>query len=314
MSVSVSCRIFSARIYKNIQKMHRKLHIGRIIMKKITVLLIAALICIVPLFAGGAKEQAAVASDSVAAKLGIKTVTPGVFTVATSPDFAPYEFYSIGADGTPTLAGFDIALAQYIADYLGLKLEIIPMDFDGTIMEVQQKNVDAGMAGYSPDPSRAEAMEFSTIYYAGGQSFVTTKANAAKYSTLSDTNKSNLKIGAQIGSIQVGLAQENSPKADIVQLSKVTDIIAELLNGSLDGAYIETAVAESYSKNYPDLAVVLPVAYEQEGSVVGIAKGNLALLEGVNQAIVKALADGSMNKFVAEANELANGNIYEGLL
>ncbi len=283
-------------------------------MKKITVLLIAALICIVPLFAGGAKEQTAVAADSVAAKLGIKTVTPGVFTVATSPDFAPYEFYSIGADGTPTLAGFDIALAQYIADYLGLKLEIIPMDFDGTIMEVQQKNVDAGMAGYSPDPSRAEAMEFSTIYYAGGQSFVTTKANAAKYKTLADTNKSNLKIGAQIGSIQVGLAQENSPKADIVQLSKVTDIIAELLNGSLDGAYIETAVAESYAKNYPDLAVVLPVAYEQEGSVVGIAKGNLALLEGVNQAIVKALADGSMNKFVAEANELANGNIYEGLL
>ena len=283
-------------------------------MKKITVLLIVALICIIPLFAGGSKEKATVAADSVAAKLGIKTVTPGVLTVATSPDFAPYEFYSIGADGTPSLAGFDVALAQYIADYLGLKLEIIPMDFDGTIMEVQQKNVDAGMAGYSPDPSRAEAMEFSVVYYAGGQSFVTTKANASKYSTLADTNKSNLKVGAQIGSIQVGLAQENSPKADIVQLSKVTDIIAELLNGSLDGAYIETAVAESYSKNYPDLAVVLPVPYDQEGSVVGIAKGNLALLEGVNQAITKALADGSMNKFVAEANELAAGNIYEGLL
>ena len=42
------------------------------------------------------------------------TVTEGVLTVATSPDFAPYEFYAIGADGTPELAGFDMALAQYI--------------------------------------------------------------------------------------------------------------------------------------------------------------------------------------------------------
>ncbi len=283
-------------------------------MKKITVLLIVALICIIPLFAGGAKEKATVSSDTVAAKLGIKTVTPGVFTVATSPDFAPYEFYSIGADGTPTLAGFDVALAQYIADYLGLKLEIIPMDFDGTIMEVQQKNVDAGMAGYSPSPDRAEAMEFSTIYYTGGQSFVTTKANASKFKSLEDSNNAKMKVGAQIGSIQVGLAQENSPKADIVQLSKVTDIIAELLAGSLDGAYIETAVAESYAKNYTDLAIVLPVPYDQEGSVVGISKGNLALLEGVNQAIEQALGDGSMGKFVEQANELASGNIIEGLL
>ena len=50
----------------------------------------------------------------------------------------------------PQLAGFDMDLAQYIADYLGLKLEVIPMDFDGTIMELQNKNVDLGMAGYSP--------------------------------------------------------------------------------------------------------------------------------------------------------------------
>ena len=48
-----------------------------------------------------------------------ETVTPGTLTVATSPDFAPYEFYAI-VDGEPVLAGFDVALAGYIADYLGL--------------------------------------------------------------------------------------------------------------------------------------------------------------------------------------------------
>lgn len=247
-------------------------------------------------------------------KKEITTINPGVLTVATSPDFAPYEFYSLDAEGNPTLAGFDMALAKYIADYLGLELEVIPMDFDGTLMELAAKNVDIAMAGYSPDPAREEKMDFSDIYYTGGQSFVTVKDKADLFTSLEDTNKAGYQIGAQLGSIQVKLAKENSPDADIVELSKVTDIIAELLAGHLDGAYIETAVAESYAKNYPELAIVLPVPYDQEGSVVGVYKGNAELLAGINEAIAAAIADGSMDAFVAEANELASGEVYEGLL
>ena len=45
-----------------------------------------------------------------------------------------------------------------------------------------------------------------------------------------------------------------------------------------------------------------------------MSKGNEALLAGVNEAIAAVLKDGSMDKFVAEANELAGGDIIEGLL
>ena len=287
-------------------------------MKKLAIILLIAVL-FTPLFASAATEQAAEAKDYSSMTLDelkkeIKTITAGTLTVATSPDFAPYEFYSIGDDGTPTLAGFDMSLAQYIADYLGLKLEVIPMDFDGTLMEVQNKNVDLGIAGYSPDPSRAEIMEFSDIYYEGGQSFVTTKANADLFKSLEDTNNKKYSVAAQVGSIQMDLAAKYSPNADIVALSKVTDIIAELITGKVSGAYIETVVASAYQKNYPSLELVLDVPYDTEGSAIGVAKGNFALLEGVNRAIAQALADGSMNAFVAEANEKATGNIIEGLI
>ena len=247
-------------------------------------------------------------------KSELKTINAGKLTMATSPDFAPYEFYAIDDKGDPQLAGFDIALAQYIADYLGLELEIIPMDFDGTILELQNKNVDIGMAGYSPDPARADAMDFSDIYISGGQSFVCLQSNKDKFPDLASANKPEYQIGAQIGSIQAGLAKENTPDADIIEMTKVTDIIAELITGKMDGAFIETMVAESYAKNYPELCLALDVPYDAEGSVVGVSKGNEALLAGVNEAIAAALADGSMADFVAEANELASGNIYEGLL
>ena len=238
----------------------------------------------------------------------LQTVADGKLTVATSPDFAPYEFYAIDESGTPQLAGFEMALAQYIADYTGLELEVVPMDFDGTITELQTKSVDLGMAGYSPKPERANAMDFSDVFYTGGQSFVTTKANADKFAALEDANKAEYSIGAQTGSIQLDLANTHTPDADIISLPKVTDIISDLLAGNLEGAFIETVVAESYAQNYPDLAVVLKVPYEQEGSVVGVSKGNEALLAAVNEAVAAALADGSMDKFVTEANELASGN------
>ena len=244
----------------------------------------------------------------------IETVTPGVLTVATSPDFAPYEFYALDEEGTPTLAGFDMDLAKYIADYLGLELEVIPMDFDGTIMELAAGKVDLGMAGYSPDPERADKMDFSDIYITGGQSFVCLQSNKDQFTSLEDTNKADYTIGAQVGSIQAGLAKENSPDADIIELAKVTDIIAELLTGKIDGAYIETMVAEAYAKNYPDLCVVLDVPYDAEGSVVGINKGNTGLLEGVNAAIEACQSSGEFDGYVVKAIDQAQGDIIEGLI
>ena len=244
----------------------------------------------------------------------VETVTDGKLTVATSPDFAPYEFYSIDEDGNPTLSGFDMDLAQYIADKMGLELEVVPMDFDGVLSELAQKNVDLGMAGLSPDPAREDAMEFSDLYYQGGQSFVTVKDKADQFKSLEDANNKDYSIGAQTGSIQLDLANENTPDADIVSLPKVTDLITELLTGKMDGAFIETAVAESYQKNYPELTLVMDVPYDAEGSAIGVCKGNEALLAGVNEAIAAAKEDGSLEKFIADAGELAAGEKYEGLL
>ena len=298
-------------------------------MKKIISLLLAVLM-LASLAACGSKADTQPAGSAEAAapaddvdyssmtldelKAELKTVTDGKLTVATSPDFAPYEFYALDADGKPTLAGFDMALAQYIADALGLELEVVPMDFDGTISELGSKSVDLGIAGYSPDPKRESMMNFSDIYYQGGQSFVTSAAKADTVTSMEVANDAQFQIGAQVGSIQVDLAKENTPDADIVELTKVTDIIAELLAGTLDGAFIETAVAQSYQKNYPDLKIVCDVPYDQEGSAIGVNKDNAALLAAVNLIIAQALADGTIDQFVADANELASGNVYEGLL
>jgi polar amino acid transport system substrate-binding protein len=274
--------------------------------------LLALILCVI--LALGTIAVIGETSDLEQIKANLETVVPGKLTVATSPDFAPYEFYAIGEDEKPTLAGFDIALAQYVADYLGLEIEIIAIDFDGVLAELASGNVDLGFAGLSPTEKRKEVMDFSDVYYFGGQSFVCIQGQEDKFPTLEAANNPAYSIGAQNASIQQELATTHTPDANIVILQKVTDIIAELLGQKLEGAFIETAVAANYQVNYPELVLLHKVPYDSEGSAVGVKKGSENLLKGVNLAINQALSDGSMDKFVAEANELSAGKIIEGLI
>lgn len=257
-----------------------------------------------------AKDTTEAAATEAAAEF--TTITPGKLTIGTSPDFAPYEFYHIN-NGNPELVGFDIALAQKIADELGLELQVVPMDFDGILMELQNGNVDLGISGFSPSPERAQTFDFSDIYYTGGQAFVIRKADADKYKDYTAFDK--LPVGAQTGSIQMGLAEANTPNANIIGLAKVTDIISELVSGKLEGAFIEKAVAEQYIKNYPELQIAWDVPYDTEGSAIALKKGS-DLVPAVNKVISKVLADGTMDGYIAEAQELASDseNVFEGQL
>ena len=255
--------------------------------------------------AEGSGETAEIPSD-------FTTITPGKLTIGTSPDFAPYEFYHI-KDGNPELSGFDISLAQRIADDLGLELQVVPMDFDGILMELQNGNIDLGISGFSPSPERAQTFDFSDIYYTGGQAFVIREADSDKYKDYSAFDK--LPVGAQNGSIQMNLAQQNTPNANIIGLAKVTDIVSELVSGKLEGAFIETAVAEQYIKNYPELKIAWDVPYDTEGSAIALKKGS-DLLPAVNAVVNNVLSDGSMDEYIATAQDLASdeGNVFEGQL
>lgn len=247
----------------------------------------------------------------------LQTVNEGKLTMATSPDFAPAEFYVIGDDGTPALAGMDIALAGYIADYLGLELEITTLDFDGVLMELQTKSADIALAGLAADPKRTAIMDFTVPYEVdpeSNQCFICLEGDKDKFPTLESTNDPQYQIAAQIGSIQSDFADQFSPNAEIIHLGKVTDIISELTAGKLDGAYMALDTAEAYQSTYPEIAIVLDVPNDFAGTCAGVVKDNPALLAAVNLAIQSAVDQDLVAQYKEEAMEQATGNIYEGLL
>lgn len=105
------------------------------------------------------------------------TTTNGVLRVAMECAYAPYNWtetsdFSFGAvkiandEGANLYAnGYDVRIAQYIADKLGMKLEIYRYDWDSLIPAVQSGTVDTIIAGMSPTAEREEQIDFTNVYY-----------------------------------------------------------------------------------------------------------------------------------------------------
>ena len=122
------------------------------------------------LASGGTVETLALTSEAPA-------TTNGVLKVAMECNYKPYNWTDVG---TPTIGavpissegkdgqyanGYDVQIAQYIANKLGMKLEIYAMEWDSLIPAVQSGTVDAIAAGMSPTAERAKEIDFTTPYY-----------------------------------------------------------------------------------------------------------------------------------------------------
>lgn len=218
--------------------------------------------------------------------------------MGTSADYAPYEFHKL-VDGKDTIMGFDIDLAKEIAKDMGRELEIKDMSFDSLLVEMNMGKIDLVIAGMSPDPKRDA--DFSDTYYIAEQVCVVRKEDADKYKDIASLEGKS--VGAQMGSIQEGLVKDNFTKSTPLSLQKIPDLVQNLKAKKADAVVMERPVAEGYIANNADLVAAFNVPYEQQGSCVAVKKGNKELLDEINKTIKRVKEDGTMDKFIAKANE-----------
>lgn len=88
----------------------------------------------------------------------------GVLKFGTSAVTEPFSF----VDGSQQIVGFDIELASYVAQELGMQLEVVNMDFGAMIPALTAGKVDMIGACITITDERAERVLFSESYYQGG--------------------------------------------------------------------------------------------------------------------------------------------------
>ena len=272
-------------------------------MKKLVCMLLAVLTVFALCACGGSSNS----SDKSALQ---EIKDSGVLTVALSPDFSPMEFVDSSKSGQEQYVGFDVMLAQFIAEELGVKLEIQAMSFDACQTAVSTASVPMSISGFSWTEERAENFELSDYYYAGEneteQVLLIRKADADKYKSAEDFD--GVDVGAQNASLQMMMVTEQLPNAKAYTVGDIGVGVLELQSGNIEALAVAAGNAEMIISSNPDLVVCeweFDVKAEYEANVVLITKGETELLEAVNAALQKAYDAGYYGDWYEEAVELA---------
>ena len=263
-------------------------------MKKLFALILAILM-VLSMAACGGKSKAA-------------TVTPGVLTVAISPDFAPMEFVDPTKEGQDMYIGFDVTLSKYIAESLGLELVIMPMSFDACQTAVYAGTVDMSVSGFSWTEERAENYNISNYYHAGDnedeQCLITLAANGDKFATIEGL--AGAKIGAQNASLQQSLTEEQLPDNELILFTDLGTAVLQLKNGDFDCIAVAKGNGDAIIASNPEIAhsgFNFVVDEKYTGNVILLQKGNDAMTEAVNAVL--AATEGEWEGWYNEAKSLS---------
>ncbi|MBA5253143.1 transporter substrate-binding domain-containing protein [Enterococcus hirae] len=234
----------------------------------------------------------------------------GVLKVATSADYAPFEFHTM-VDGKDKIVGSDIDLAKAIAKELGVKAEVSDMNFNTVLASLKEGKADLAISAISATDERKQQFDFTDNYYNPPQVVIINKKNKEIYRNANDLKDKN--VGAQKGSIQEELVKTQLKGAKLVTIDKVPNMIVEVNQGSLAATVVEKTIAEPYIAQNPDL-MIADISLEpapDEAFAIALPKESSQLQKELNQIIKKLNDEGKIEEFIQQNNELAEKTATE---
>ncbi|MGL6106411.1 transporter substrate-binding domain-containing protein [Romboutsia sp.] len=235
----------------------------------------------------------------------------GKLVLGTSGGYAPYEFHKM-IDGKDTLTGFDIMLGEEIAKELGVKLELVDMDFDGLLGALNANKVDMVLACMTPNPERVKNADFTDLYYVDSNVVIVKKGNEDKIKT--DDDLKNIKVGVQRGTTQEAFITKTLKCANVTALPKIPDLMLELQNGRIDAIVTGKNVAAINVKQYEGTAIGNSTVGKglEESAAVAFKKSddkvdNKELIDLINKKIKELKDSGKADEMMQNALKLADG-------
>jgi polar amino acid transport system substrate-binding protein len=226
----------------------------------------------------------------------------GVLRNAVVNDYPPFSF--INAENK--LEGFDIDIAQAVADKLGVKLETVTPGWEAIVSGQWSERWDLSIGSMTPTAARAEVLDFAGIYYASPSVLVVHKDDTSINSAADLTGK---KVGVGTGSTYeaylqkmlvidaVGAKPIDFPFGD-VQIVPSDETVAYQNLALGPGVRLDAVIgnlattAERIEAGAPLRIVGEPLYYEP--NAVAVAKGDDAWRETVAGIIEELRADGTL--------------------
>jgi len=248
-----------------------------------------AIVAATVLFAGCGTTRTEDALQAVKAR--------GVLCVGTTGDYRPMSFRD---PATGRYHGFDAALAEALADRLGVKLEYVPTTWPTLMKDTIDRKFDLALCGITITPERKERTLMSAGYLDNGKTVLCRAEDANRYTTLAAIDRPEVRVMENPGGLNEKFARKHLSHAMLIIHPVNEEIPGLVAEGKADVMITEIMEAAYYCSKDRRLAAPLldaPFTCGELGAL--LPPGNEALLVYVDSFILHARQSGLLDELKA---------------
>jgi polar amino acid transport system substrate-binding protein len=248
------------------------------------------------------QRGAGTAAPTVRATAAVDVVASGVLTVGSYTNYPPQIYVD---SRTHQVEGFDADLIRAIGQRLGLRVEIVSLEFASLPEYVVNGDVDLAISAIPVTPSLQKKVQF-VPYLQGGEALLVQQSNPLKITAVEEL--CGQRVGVKVDTLEqedLTMQSENckrNGKAPIViaALADQQGVIQLLLKKQVVAVYQDAPQADYFMKQYPG-------RFELGGPItnttiegIAIRKDNSSLFQAVQRAMAAMHKDGSYRALIVK--------------
>jgi polar amino acid transport system substrate-binding protein len=211
----------------------------------------------------------------------------GVLNVGVFSDFPPFS----SASADMSLKGYDIDVAQAVADALNVKLNPVSITGQNRIPYLTEHRVDLLMSvGYSKE--RAEVLDYAAAYAPYYIAVIGPSALEVK----SKADLDGKTVAVNRGTLEDTSLTEAAPTADIKRFDNYNSVIQAFISGQTQLMVVGNDVGAQVLAKQDELKPEQKFQLMTSPSHIAVNKGEDRLRKVIDDTVAKMLADGSLSK------------------
>ena len=156
-------------------------------------------------------------------------IKSGTLRVGSTGDYKPFTYKD---PATGAFSGIDIDMAENLGKALGVKVEFVQTAWGNLMKDFEADKYDVAMGGISVTLDRAKRAFFTIPMLREGKTPITKCENVAKFGTLAEIDRPDVKVVVNPGGTNERFARANAAKASITVFPDNTKIFDEIAAGA----------------------------------------------------------------------------------
>lgn len=225
----------------------------------------------------------------------------GVLRVGMECNYAPFNWSTETStdtaqplEGGGYCDGYDVVIAEKMAEATGRTVEVHKLDWDNLILNLNNNQIDAIIAGMTATEERMKQIDFTDPYYESEEVIIVRKdGNYVNATSIQDF--SGATVQGQMSTVYDEVIDQIEGVTHAPAATDFPAAIQALQTGAIDGVVSELPVANGVVSANPDLAIVRFASgkgFVADTTVsIGVRKSDTELKDAMNKALAEISTD-----------------------